>query len=412
MAELSAQATTVDFNFGVAEANDFILDDATRGVLDGSTYRLADGFSSVTADVTSVTIRRGRFSQLFDVFDAGSCTIALDNQDRTYDPQYSSSPYYGYIIPGRQVRITTGTTSIFVGKVEDWNFEYDVSTRSTAIAQATDALGQFGYQNLINFTPTGGQLPGARLIDVANNASWPIVDTDFDPGVSTLQADTPDANTNDLSYMQEVAKSDLGYLFASRTGVLTFRDRHHLFNGVMSGATFGPAGIGITSVAISYGTEQLYSTVTVTRDGGTAQTVTLTSIQDFVETYGVPRSLAVSGLLLETDTQSLDMATYLLGIYDTPEYRIDSVTVQLAGLTTGNQNLVLGLEIGSLVAFSFTPNNVGSPITQDLVVQGIRHDIAPKSHLVTFAFVSSASREFFQLDSADFGVLNVNALAF
>mgnify|MGYP006353089033 CR=1 FL=1 len=78
----SAPTVTVEAALGVPKDTDFVLDDPVKGVLDGATYVLASGYSTVTSDATGVTITRGRTSRLWDAMDAGRCMVILNNEDR------------------------------------------------------------------------------------------------------------------------------------------------------------------------------------------------------------------------------------------------------------------------------------------------------------------------------------------
>jgi hypothetical protein len=61
-------------------------------------------WSDITSYVRSLSISRGK-DELLDGFSAGVATIELNNQDRAFDPLYTSSPYNGDIVPRREVRI-------------------------------------------------------------------------------------------------------------------------------------------------------------------------------------------------------------------------------------------------------------------------------------------------------------------
>jgi hypothetical protein len=93
----------------------FTLDDATRGVLDNTLYKLGgDVLIDVTAKVLSVQVRRGRSRQL-ERFTAGNANIVLDNRDRAFDPLNTASAYYGSILPGKQVIIDRDGATIYTG---------------------------------------------------------------------------------------------------------------------------------------------------------------------------------------------------------------------------------------------------------------------------------------------------------
>jgi hypothetical protein len=87
-------------------------------------------------------------------------------------------------------------------------------------------------------------------------------------------------------------------------------------------------------------------------------------------------------LLLVDDAAAASLANYLLGIYDQPELRINSISVQLADLPTLTQESILSLELNDVIQVLFTPNNIGSPIDRYGQVVGIEHEIAADSHLV------------------------------
>ena len=106
---MSKPESKVEIGFDLSEsefANTFRLDDATRGVLDNTTYVLAGVlFYDVTDKVKSIAIQRGKNRQL-DQYDQGLANIVFNNNDRTFDPEYALSPFAGQIVPKREVRIS------------------------------------------------------------------------------------------------------------------------------------------------------------------------------------------------------------------------------------------------------------------------------------------------------------------
>ena len=97
----------------------------------------------------------------------------------------------------------------------------------------------------------------------------------------------------------------------------------------------------------------MYNRVVVTREGGSPQTAEDTDSQS---AYGIS-SLNLDGLLFENDGDALALAQFLVGQYSEPEYRFDSLTVQMSELTTFQQNQLLTLELTDQVQIKFTPNN-------------------------------------------------------
>ena len=436
---MSAPTIEVGIALGVGAVTDFILDDPIRGVLD-STFTLGTGYTDVTSSTFRCSITRGRFSELTRPIEAGDIIINLNNEDRAFDPAHLGSPYVTNLAPGRGLQIKAGGKTIVTGFVEDWNLEYDVSGRSVAMCMATDALGVLAAGEFDEWTSTK-LTAGGKLSDICNRAEidWPATLRDFDDGVEALQSDAVSWGSNALNYAQLVAQSELGYLFASSDGMLTFRDR--LIGSSPSSVSFSDDGgtfesvltdtdgdplldefgepltanvdtIAYESISATVGSERLYSRVGVDREGGINQTATVADPAAWRLENGPLRSLTIPITLLASDARSLALAQFLLSLYDTPRYMVSDVAVELATLSASQQDSVLAIDIASVIDVSYTPNGVGAPIIQRLVVQGIRHDVAPMTHTVSFSTIPAPSQHF-RLDSAVYGVLDgIYKLAF
>jgi hypothetical protein len=154
----------------------FQLDNGSVSLLDNIEHTLYQSSPvDVTADVTSVSIQRGSDSLLFPDAVAGTATVTLNNDAscslgaRTYDPMNTASPFYGNIIPGRRVDILAGGVTVFTGRIQDWNFSYDVSGRSIATMQCADGMAALARQEFDAWTATASQLPGARISAVLDD---------------------------------------------------------------------------------------------------------------------------------------------------------------------------------------------------------------------------------------------------
>jgi hypothetical protein len=406
---------TVFFGVGGAGGDVFVLDDAVRGVLDSATYTLGgDTGSDVTSDVRAVSIMRGRTSPIFDNVNAGTAMVELNNEDRSYDPDYTAGAYYGGIMPTKRVVIATNGVTLLDGQVADWALDYQVSGVSLATIEAEDALAVLSRQQFTEWTATGSQAAGARYTAILNRGEvgWSGGARDLDTGISTLQGDAVSWGSNVLAYCQLVARSDLGVFFASRDGVITFHDRHHNYYETGTPLAFADdgTGIGFHEIGRTFGSENFYNRVSVDRETGTVQTVTISSATD----DGV-RSLSLDGLLMDSDAQSLAMAEYIANTFATGESRISSLRIRLNDLqhTVAEIQSVLALDVNSLVSVAWTPNGVGDPIEQTCIVEGMRHDIGIEYHDVTL-YLGKIVDGVFILDDATLGVLDgtTNLLSF
>lgn len=388
--------------------NWFTLNDTTKGALDNTTYKLS---GEVLVDVTSkardVSIRRGR-SRTLERFTAGVASVTLDNRDRAFDPLYASSPYYGSITPRRQVRISEDGVNLFTGNVEDWRWDYDLSGDSTATPQAVDGFSVLALGTVTPGTQTS-QTSGQRIGTVLTAVGWPATDRVIATGAATLAADVVQSDTNALAYIQQVELSEQGAAFIDVNGAFKFLARTDLQNYATGAVTFGPSGVPFVDYEMTSVTEDMKNQVAVTWSAGTAVGGTATATDSTsVTTFG-PFNASYD-TLLNSSAQAQDMANYLVAAYKDPTLRFNSVTVALHGITAAQKASVLALDLGAPVAVSWTPNAIGSAITQYVTIDQIEHTATPDSHFVKFTLSQSAVA--FVLDSSQFGVLDTNQLGY
>jgi hypothetical protein len=383
----------------------FILDDPIAGKLDNTEYFIAGTiFYDITDRVRRFSINRGRRSQ-FTFNPAGYASVEFNNHDRAFDPLYTESPFFGNIVPRREIRISTGTAVQYAGYVEDWNLTYLPNGDSVASAECVDASSILAGQALTAGTPVA-ELSGARVNTILNNAgvNWSSEARNIDEGETLLGTQPFEDGVNALQYLQTIARTEPGEIFIGKEGRVNFRDRNATPTSEDL-VVFGGTGIDFVGIEVVFGSEQLYNEVVVTRlGGGTAVAADLAS----QTAYGI-RNLTETDLLMADDLDALDLAVQLADRFSTPEYRIDTLEVQINALEEPDQNKVLDLEIGSICQIQFTPNNIGDPINQFIQIIRIQHTVDPENHFIEFGF-----REIKQanivLDDAEFGKLDTYTL--
>ena len=377
----------IGFNLAAAGSNLFILDDPTQGLLN-STYVLGgDVLTDVTDYVASVSVSRGKSREL-DRYTAGQASVSLHNDSRIFDPFNTASIYYTQIVPRKPIVIETNGERIFTGFIDDWDLTYDISGKSFANVSAIDGFLRLSSAELDTFTNTV-QLSSDRITTILNRpeVAWPVANRNLDTGLTTLQADVVTENANALQYLQLVESTENGKLFIDRSGQVTFKNRIPVpsLNDIAVFADDSTAdSIQYTNIDVIYGSENLYNRVSVTRANGTAQTVDSVSSQD---AYGVA-SLSLDGLLFNSDADSLDLANYLINLYEAPELRFNSLTVNLHDKTSAQVEKLSTLDIADAAQIIFTPNQTGSAIEQYAVVTGVSHSIGIDRHTVTYFFSS------------------------
>jgi len=391
----------------LSDVEGFILDDPVAGVLDNTEYTLGGTvFNDITDRMISASVSRGKNRDL-DRFNAGSLQVVLNNNDRAFDPNYAPSPFAGSIIPRREVRVTVDGERVIETTIDDWNFAYDPDGNSRAEIQATDDFTLLARQVLVSGTATP-QLSGARVTEVLDqeNVVWPADKRNIDTGVSTLGADFIEGNV--LSYLQKISDSEQGLLFIGKNGDLVFRDRLDATPTSTTITEFKDDGTGIpfTLTAVNYGSELLYNEAIVTSLAGTA---TANNDRSRIA-YGV--SAYQLETLVSTQVQLQNLADFLVQKYGDPEYRFETIQVNLDTAGTANRASCLGLEIGDIISITFTPNNIGDPIQQYGQIIRIAHNIETERHDMSIS-VASLDWTFLVLDDSVFGKLdNNNALAF
>ena len=394
-------------------ANEFILDTSELdgfAVLDGST-----DFVDITQYVTNININRGRSSQL-DSFPSSSCTIVADDRaaDRYFDPLNTSSAWYSGgtvgIAPRRKFEVyggTAGTQAMFSGFVYDLNIDYADPNLSTATIVSTDALGQLGQTTIDAFTPSE-QLTSARvnaILDL-NEVSFSTALRSIETGVATCGDFPYDDGTNVLQALNDVAVAEGGRLFVGRSGLLNFDARVGAASGSAVANFGGTAGLPIQSLSNEFGAETVLNRVTVSVAGGVD--VAVASGTASQGEYGI-KTVSLTDLpLVDDGLADQALANFLVSKFENPTVNFSGFTVLLNALTAAQQEVVAGLEIGDLVSVSKT-FDVGSPstVSQNVVVESIRHSINPQRHDVTvglgqirLAFVLNTS----DLDNPDYGL--------
>lgn len=406
---LPTLGVSVDFANGPAFGNPLILDDASTPLGVGI---LADAASDVV-DVSDITlrasIRRGR-NRILNKFEAGSATVVLEDTNGDWVPSNTSSPYYGKLLPLRKIRIYADYNSVryylYSGYITsyDTNFQLGLESISTVTLQCVDAFRLFSNVAISTVAGTSaGQFTGDRMNNLLDVPTFPTSMRNIDTGDSTVQAD-PGTERDLLNALQTIENSEFGGFYIDPEGNAVFLSRNTLAQKADGTATdFADDGTGISyqGIDFAYDDTLIFNDVTVSRVGGTAQTVQDTSS---IETYFI-HSGKREGLLIQTDAESLDQATMILQSRKDAVFRIDSIGLNLADDTeTARIQAGLSLDIFDLVDITKSTPGSGS-VTLELFVQGIQHDITTNTW-TTKLFTAEPIIQAFILDSATQGTLD------
>jgi hypothetical protein len=404
----------------------------------------------ITHEVYSVDVSRGRNREL-DEINAGTARIRVRNFLGNFNPYFlSDDDYllmesgdfvlkedagrivleslggggdYGVMSPGRRVTVFDGATCVFTGFVEDFDFEWsEANTVRDGVLICADGLAKFARQRFLEWTTTANQTTGARLAAVMTRPEvddlWATLL--FDTGVSQLQSDLVTHGSNVLNYCQLVNKAEQGRFYVSGFGTLVFQDRASVALGTpvvdfQDDATGQDADvIPFSTVEVTFGSELLYTKVSVDIIGGEAQTADDVTAQ---ANFGI-RHLVLSQMLNNSNGEAADMAEYLLDRFKEPEAVVSGIRVPLERLSSANRTTVAGIEISDAVSVNWTPTPGLGAVSQTLVVEGVGYEKAiDGATWMTFQLSAAPTNDFFILDNDDLdfpgaSILDTDAVGF
>jgi len=414
---MAAPAVKVELglNLGARDPNSFLLNDSLRGVLDNTQYTLSgDRFFDITDRLMSASTTRGK-SQALDRIDAGTIDFVVDNSDRVFDPLYSAGPYFGQLIPGREVRVSCNGYPVIYGFIDDLDIGYQPNNRSIVSIQSTDALKTITTNNLPAVSPTS-ELSGARVTRILDlpEVAWPSDKRIIDTGDTLLSNVAITEGTQTVAYLQLIGTSEAGEVFISKDGKFVFKERNAAPGAVDIIFTDETSVPGFTVIpfadlSVVYGSEQLYNRIVLSNNKTVPDEVIAEDLDSQV-TYGA-RSYSVTGLLTDSATDLQSLANFLLSRFKQPQYRFDSLSVVLDVLTETQQDEVLDLEIGDIVQVRFTPSGIPPAIDQYVRVIGISHDWSNNEKRIILS-LERLDFGLFVLDDPIFGVLDDDRLTY
>ena len=371
-------------------------------------------FTDVTSYVRDVTIKRGRQTER-DSIEAGTATIVLDNNNLQFDPNYSSGSYYGYIKPGRVVRISLVYSAVVYKIYHGYavNFDNQFSNYGSDATCVLTCADFFYILNLIKLNKTYvSEYSGNRVIKILNDAgfntgAWRSISY----GQSNLQQFTA-TDITALEHLNHVVISEQGKCFIAKDGIFKYLDRYSRIQDPYqtSQGTWGNNGgseIPYTDILVQQDETQIFNKISVNRIGGTNQTVSdSTSI-----TQHWQRNLSKDNLLLVNDTECLNQANYLLNNYKDPRVRVLSLTYKNDGSSTTITPLC-NRDIGDKITVKYRPKGLYT-LTQNCYIEGIEYKIKPGTYLdieCTYNLTTYPETYFnyLLLDDVNYGIVGTN----
>jgi hypothetical protein len=407
-------AVSFDFSGGATFAGTFTLGDAKLGVL-GTGTLAADQPSEPVIDLTpnvyQISISRGRNIQR-DQYEAGQCTVRVLDPDSYFNPQNVNSPYYGYLVPLRKLRVsaTTATTQkfLFSGYAIEYLYTYPTNQETGYVdIVCQDAFRLFNMANINTVTnATAGQDTGTRINKILDQVSFPSNMRTVATGLNTCVADPATIRTS-LEALKNVEFSETGAFYMDGSGIAIFKNRSQVL-GSLSATPIEfnqTTGINYMNLKYSFDDKLIINEASFTRVGGTAQTAfNQTSINKYF-----PHSISQTDLIAETDAIVLNIAKEYVATRQETTIRIDEMTVDLLDPSVPTDTMI-GIDyFNNLKITNIQPD--GSTIVKTLQAQGLAWDITPNKMTVKITTLEPIADAFI-LNSDTWGIIGQSSFAY
>jgi len=235
-------------------------------------------------------------------------------------------------------------------------------------------------------TISGGTTSDEWVQEVLSAAGWPATWTTLETG--SVKPGGMKWGQNALTVLQQLALTEGGRVFVDQDGEFQFYSRSHdstAARSTTSQATYSDSGLAAVVPffavgEISYSDSYLANSVTVTTAEGLAFTAKdATSIT----TYGTVAKQIDT--LLDSQADAQTYADIYLNAYKDPSLRIQEWKVAPQAKGSISFPLVLAASLADRVTFEIKPNNLGTRISEQLIVEQIVHDFTPDTWTTTFS---------------------------
>jgi hypothetical protein len=407
-------SVSFDFSSGATFGYPFTIGDAKYGVLGTGTLgssTVPEPIVDLTPNVRNITITRGRNIQS-DQYIAGTAVVRVLDPDSYFNPQNTSSPYYGYLVPLRKIRIsaTTSTTQkfLFSGYTTEYRYTYPQGQETGYVdIYVADAFRLFNLAQVTTVADSGaGQSTGTRIGKILDQISFPASMRTIATGQSSCIADPATLRTS-LSALKNVEFSEQGAFFINGSGTAVFKDR----NSVASSISGTPiefnqsGGIPYKNLVFAFDDKLIINQASIQRYGGTAQ---FSQNAASVTRY-FPHQYSAQELVIDTDANALNIAATYVATRAETTIRIDEMTVDLLD-TAVPTNTMIGLDYFDNVKITNIQPD-GSTIVKTLQVQGLNWEISPNSMQVTVTTLEPIVDGFI-IGSTERGIIGVSAMTY
>jgi hypothetical protein len=408
-------AVTFDFSSGATFGAGFVIGSPDNGVIGVNSFGSSDVLIptvDLTPNVYSISIRRGR-NIMKDQYEAGTAVVRVLDPQGYFNPQNPSSPYYGYLVPLRKLRVaaTTATAEhfLFSGYVNDYRYTFPVGQETAYVdILCTDGFRLLQMSQIATVASTpAGQTTGERIDAILDDVQFPASMRSIATGDATCIADPATTRTT-LEAIKNVEFSEgLGAFYMSPDGTAVFKSRSEVTGTLGDTAIVFDQTTGIPYKNLKYAFDDklIINSVVFNRVGGTAQNV---YSQASIDKY-FPHSLSQENLVAQDDAQVLGAAQNYVNTRKDTTIRIDEMTVDLLDPAVPTDTLI-GLDYFDNLNITNVTQE-GSTITKTLQAQGFAWDITPNKMSVSITTLEPIIDGFI-IGSSTYGIIGQSTLSY
>jgi hypothetical protein len=407
-------SVSFDFSQGATFGLGFVIGDSVNGIIGTSQFGdspVATPTIDLSSQTRKITIKRGR-NIMRDTYEAGTCTVRVIDQDGSFNPQNSASPYFGYLTPLRKIRVaaTTSTTQsfLFSGYVTDYKYTYPQGQELGYVdISCSDAFRLFAMANVTTVaSATAGQTTGTRIGKILDQVDFPSSMRIVDTGSTTVQADPATTRTS-LQAIQVAEFTEQGAFYVRADGEVEFKDRSDVV-GSLAPAPIEfnqTTGIPYSDLRFAFDDKLIINSATMKRVGGSTVSANNT---DSIAKY-FPHGMNVENLIAQTDAQVQDIADIYVATRAETTIRIDAMTVDLLDPAVPTDTMI-GLDYFDNVRITNVQPD-SSVIVKTLQVQGLAWDITPNSMKCTVTTLEPIV-EGFIIGSSTYGIIGQSIMGY
>lgn len=358
-------------------------------------------YSDVSASVQSVTIRRGRDSNL-STFSAGEATITLKDTSATYSPLNTASPLYPNVVPGRPVLIAATFGTVEYGQFRGFvrSIEHDPARDAKHTIVHAQDLFLFLSRAKPTITNTGTITTGAAIGTVLTSIDW--TDTNYrslDTGDTINAGFSNNAESTALQLIEGFLETERGEFFHARGGTIVYRDRYDRYTRTSAGTITNAAANATAATDLT----NIRNRAKVIKTGsGTATWTDYTSALN----YGYSDYPTIDSAYINTAAQGTALAQWLVSQAKDPTppvralrftaNRSDALMVQALQRDLGDRITVVDTAIAG---------------TADFYIEGIDHQVRSggKVHEVSYTLSSVPANPALIFGTSKFGGADVFA---